>query len=503
MKLIEAEQRNQDELDGDFYSHYTPDNKSHFMESGILEADCMICHKRNYNFGDRIEQIISRNYKWAATAGAGIGKIEGKIFEYSDMNTRPDSPDFWNGNWNFEKRPVVAYNWQDRSIFTDAGKLRGPMITKFVSSENCLQCHKGPDSKKVGWIHSAEYDVHVKAGFECIDCHPLVGNTKKQRLQHQIAKGWHPSGSVRDDLDGKGMRTCQSCHIEGKYKPTRAGLPAVAKNPSERHVEKYEDVEFHFDIISCEGCHAVRQPAKGGYLIDMSTGSQVWYTASALETIVWSGDFALPAQKRWEPWLLKYDVGSGEGEKYISYVPKIAQWFGQKFGAGEIRPIRLEWVKSAYEQVDSKITTVKVNRVDGKTVARSTVATDNDISLMLHQLQKHGFPNAVFVREKVYELLNGKLFSYEDLHATHAHIFPVHHNIVPISDEATYGHDGIPSGCADCHSKTAPFFTKMIIKNPGGFLKYSYPNPKEPYAIPLYKEFQLEEVPESGFEEEQ
>lgn len=503
MNLIEAERRNQDSLDGDFYSRFTPDNKSHFRESGLLEADCMICHSRKYYFNSRYQQITARNYRWAATAGGGFGKVKGKLFTFANPNAKPGSKDFWQGEWNFQQRPLVTYHWDNKKLFTTNGKLRGSVIAKNVASQNCLQCHKGPDAKKSGWVHNKQFDAHTRLDFECTDCHGLVGATKRERLQHQIAKGWHPSGTVRDDLDGKGMKTCEYCHIQGKYKPNRSELPAKAKNPADIHNAKFEDVEFHLEMIACTACHSTQQPAQGGYLIDMSTGSQHWYMASNLQAILWPGDFGKLASQPWEPWITKYDARNGAGERYVAFSPKVVQLFGEKNARGEVRPIRLDFVKNAFLAVKNQITSVHVKRSDGKQIARSTVATDQDIIIMLKQLKRNGFQKVVFVREKIYELKNGKLTSYEDHRTAHVHNFPIHHNVVPISEKKTYGQAGAPAGCADCHSEKATFFTKMLIKNIGGYLQNSYPSPRPPYAIPTFEDLELEEVPESGAEEDE
>jgi len=72
MNLIQAEARNKSSHDGDFSSRFTPDGKSHFRESGVLEADCLMCHLPGYRFHERNQQIDRRNYRWAATAGAGL-----------------------------------------------------------------------------------------------------------------------------------------------------------------------------------------------------------------------------------------------------------------------------------------------------------------------------------------------------------------------------------------------------------------------------------------------
>lgn len=498
--LAEAEAHNLDSLDGDFFSRTTPDGKSHFQESGSLEADCMICHAAGYQFSARTEQILARNYRWAATAGGGFGKVEGKIFAYSNPNALPGAADFWKGKWNFEKRPVVEYNWKDSRLFTATGMLNGAVISKNIKSQNCMQCHQGADTKKVGWLHDPQYDAHVKAGFECTDCHGLVGRTSKERLQHQIAKGWHPMGSVRDDLDGVGMKTCDGCHVQGNYKPNRPGLPAAAKNPQARHNAVFEDVEFHFEMIACTACHNTRQPARGSYLIDMATGSQIWYTASDLAVTIWPKDFGTLASTPWQPWVGKFNLRGGDEARYVAQGLKVTQWFGDKNAFGQIQPIRLAMVKKAFEPLRSQITQVQVTQVDGKTVTKPTVVTEPDLLLMLKALKQLGYQSPVFVSDQIFELKGGKLNVYDDANTAHSHDFPIHHNVVALSDKATLGHAGSPEGCADCHSATAPFFSKMKIKNIGKFLQ-NYPKLEAPWAVPMYQEVGLDEVPQSGFEE--
>jgi hypothetical protein len=498
--LIEAEFHHADSLDGDFFSRATPDRKSHFRESGLLEADCMLCHAAGYQIAARTEQILARNYRWAATAGAGLGTVDGKILTYSNPGAAPDAADFWKGEWNFEKRPVVDYKWTDSRLFTADGMLKGTLLSKSVKSENCLQCHQGADTKKVGWLHDPKYDAHVKAGFECTDCHGLVGRTSKERLQHQIAKGWHPVGSVRDDLDGAGMKTCEWCHVQGNYKPNRPGLPEVAKNPQASHAAAFADVEFHLEMIACTACHNTRQPARGSVLIDMAAGSQIWYTASDFEATIWPKDFGSLAAAPWQPWVGKLDLRGGDEARYIPLVPKVIQWFGEKNAQAQIQPIRLALVKKAFWPLRNQITQVKVTQVDGKTVAKPTVATDADILLMLKALRQLGFKSPVFVADQVYELKAGELNPYEDAPATHSYDFSIHHNVVALTEKTVLGHAGAPEGCADCHSATAPFFSKMKIKNIGKFLQ-NYPQTAPPWAVPMYEEVGLDEVPQSGFEE--
>ena len=81
-------ERNQQPLDGDYTSRHTPDGKSRFRESGVVEGDCLMCHLKGYRIDRRNDQLARRNYRWAATAGAGLGEIRGAVF----TPARPDTP---------------------------------------------------------------------------------------------------------------------------------------------------------------------------------------------------------------------------------------------------------------------------------------------------------------------------------------------------------------------------------------------------------------------------
>ncbi len=231
LTLAQAEQGKADPRDGDFSSRFTPDSRSHFRESGVVEADCLICHLPGYRMEARNEQLTFRNYRWAATAGAGIGSVEGAVFAFADPKAGPDDPRFLEGRWNLAKRPAVTYRWSDRTLFAADGRLKGTLVNKAVGAKNCLQCHGPVEARNTGTLHTASHDTHVRAGLTCTDCHPLVGRTPGGRLEHQIAKGAYPQANVRDDLDGVELKTCIGCHKEGRYRATRPGMPKAARDP--------------------------------------------------------------------------------------------------------------------------------------------------------------------------------------------------------------------------------------------------------------------------------
>jgi hypothetical protein len=59
-------------LDGDYY-------QSQWDKTGVVEADCFICHLPNYDFNERTRQLKMLNYKWAAVAASGIGQVQGFV----------------------------------------------------------------------------------------------------------------------------------------------------------------------------------------------------------------------------------------------------------------------------------------------------------------------------------------------------------------------------------------------------------------------------------------
>ncbi len=489
--LVEAEAGCANPLDGDLSSRFTPDGLSRFRASGVVEADCLICHLPAYRMGERNGQLSLRNYRWAATAGAGLGMIKGAVFTHAAPDAGPDDPRFLVGNWDFSTRPAVTYEWGDRRLFTAEGRFRGSLISRSVAPRNCLQCHGEGDWKNTGTINAAPHDAHAKAGLKCTDCHPLVGRTAEERLSHQIAKGFSPQTNVRDDLDGVGMRTCVGCHKEGLYSPTAKGMPKAAPDPERRHAEKFPKATFHTAIITCNGCHATARPARGMALLDLSAGEERGFTAEGFETVTWADDYEW-ARTPWQPWTARAPGGKGYGEAYLPHLPKRVQWFGERT-AGGVRPIPLRHVQAAFRGLKG-ISTIETLRVDGAKVKKPAILTDKEIARMIGALTEAGFREVVFVADRRYEISRGKLVAGKDL--IPAASYPVAHGVVPLERGAALGRRGAPGGCLDCHDADAPFFAKTEVVNIREFLSH-YPELKGPQALPQMNEWGITRVPPS------
>jgi hypothetical protein len=294
--------------------------------------------------------------------------------------------------------------------------------------------------------------------------------------------------SVRNDLDGRDMKTCGACHYNGKYKFSRPGMPGEARDPQGAHEKHFPRGSFHFSLIACTACHAAAQPARGLVLLDMSTGREAGFTADDLGLALAPADYGRPAKEPWQPWMVRGRAGEIPRDKYLPHVPKGKTWFGERMKNGEIRPIPLRHVRRAAGEIKG-LTSLAVNGPGGKKIPLPSVVTDADILGMIRALQKRGFREVVFVSDRVYGLQKDGLVAAPLADAVKS--YPVEHGIVPLGQKKTLG----AKGCTQCHDDAAPFFSKMQVKNPRGFLKDDYPNLREPNAVPQMSEWGLTRVP--------
>ena len=201
------------DLDGDYY-------KARWSETGVLEADCLLCHMPGYDHAQRKKQLGAWNFRWAATAGAQWAAVKGSVQKGEPVE--------------------IAY---DAQRFNADGTIE-PHIVREPRNEACLSCHAQPGWKKRGANYSPRTDVHLRAGMRCVDCHPAGKSATDPRIAghevHQIGKGDDPGGSVRNDLNDT-VIGCADCHDTG-----RLGAP-VARH---RWLPP-----LHLETIACQTCH--------------------------------------------------------------------------------------------------------------------------------------------------------------------------------------------------------------------------------------------------------
>ena len=432
------------DLDGDYY-------QARWSETGVLEADCMICHQPGYNNEIRKQQLKVLNFRWAATAGSGLAKITGSV----------DS-----------KTPItVSY---DVSMFDASGKL-SPHIVREPRTEACLFCHAQPGWKKRGANFDPRTDVHLRAGMKCVDCHPAGSKALDDRINeremHQFAKGDDPGGKVRNDLDNT-VIDCNYCHTNGYM-----GAPVA--------LHRWLP-DLHLDYISCQTCHIPERYVKAaqvqaGDVINPGTkipskGKQLWV-------------FYGPDMKYYNHYGNMGMMGFDDKPTDI-FRPVLAKY------NGKIRPVNR--VHSAWPGIEvegkpglmqpkmSDIHKMWEDHMNDPSLypGLSLITDDNDdgvlevnrpeeiealISAVTSMLNKTNYP---MEGKRVVWAMNERVYtSGSDYYTIDKELWEAS----PYANMHTYNHDVFPAraglginGCTDCHSLSSEFFYASIVKYPFG-----------------------------------
>jgi hypothetical protein len=110
---------------------------SRWNVSGKVEINCMGCHNasRIQNHSEWAKQILRENFRWAASASAGLGEVGGMASRLSATWDLFDGPNLDDSEWAVV--PFVRYNSSlfnsNHQVFFD--------ITDQSSDGRCLTCH--------------------------------------------------------------------------------------------------------------------------------------------------------------------------------------------------------------------------------------------------------------------------------------------------------------------------------------------------------------------------
>lgn len=209
--------------DGDYH-------ESAWDKTGVMEADCFICHLDSYEYSIRAQQIKKLNFKFAATAAAGFGYVWGSVRD--------------------GQQPKVYYK---KDLFRSDGTVF--LHIRRPSDRQCTQCHDMSSVQKRGssWHNHYIQDVHSDQGLTCTDCH-------NGDIRHNFAKGNSSSQSIRDDLDNTNL-SCKKCHEASEHGAPNYSHPGLPP--------------LHLERIACEACHITHRPFTATGVVDSLTGKPV------------------------------------------------------------------------------------------------------------------------------------------------------------------------------------------------------------------------------------
>ncbi len=442
------------DLDGDYY-------KAMWTKTGVLEADCLICHMPGYRFKDRASQIKALNFRYAATVGAGLALVQGSIKD--------------------GQNPTVEY---DPTRFDKTGHVRLKIVLE-IPSENCLNCHGESDFKKRGASYIGQGVGHPgNSNIRCVTCHWAGSQAKDPRISgremHEIGKGDDPGGFVSDNLDNT-VRTCADCHESGKFGATlmhHRGIPP-----------------HHFKKLSCLVCHVPWRQAKAALIQD----STVFNKAPG----IW------PAPKRiWQfygpdarPWNYYGQVHEEEMDfqRHYLFIPEKAWYKGKIWPVNRVHSLWVGIKRKGVPGIDMvfmkdyfmmwkahendpinnfpELSEIRDDNGDGVPEVNRTKEIVALLSSVQNYLEAKGEhidkdDRVVFVRDgeftadgQTWQLV--KKFPWEA--SPYGSVFKFSHDIQPASSALG------AKGCTDCHSMNSSFFFRPVLTglwNENGHLSY-------------------------------
>lgn len=451
------------ETEGDTTGDSGAETESLFVErwglSGPMDIDCMSCHSNDASYSREVfaDQIGYQNFAWAMTAALGWADIDGTVKSVRDGTEDP-------------QLPTVEYR---EDLFNAEGKVFVDVIGR-PSNNACYQCHSTLDvgsNATPKWAH--DQDVHLRAGFNCTDCH-------RNGIGHHTIRGF--PGEVHPDPEYAASVSCQGCHLGGE-------------SATEGDQEKVEDLvhlaggrmggplplhkglpPIHLERLSCTACHAGASPRSAAELVQTSLAHR----------------FGLPEHREptdapqiVAPVFLKGNDGKLSPHRMVwpAFWGKLAGEdlvpFDPEFVYSELRTTLR--VRQDFREEISKVRVSRTQKVEVLGEERAAVAdaelTEEEVNKLAELEQKLGYEQFVEKIVKSLEKLqeadadstpvyvsggkgfrldkDGALESFENA-AAKPYAWPLGHDVRPA--RWSLG----ANGCKDCHSSDGKLFYATV-----------------------------------------
>ena len=431
-------------FDGDYF-------QAHWTRSGVIEADCNLCHLPEYDYKIRNDNLAKFNFKWMATVGSGLASVEGSIRDTIDVNV----------NYNLAK-------------FGADGRVSMHLVRE-PRNETCLNCHSKPQWKKRGSSFTEFTDVHIAKGLKCVDCHAAGSMAVDERIKgkevHQFGKGDDPSGWLRNDIDNS-VRTCSDCHTTG-----------YLNAPIAKHTWL---PDLHLDILSCQVCHIPQRKVKSA-LVQVSDVYNPGTKISPPPKYVWT--FYDQSMNYWNHYG-ELTMFTAKDQPSDPFIPEFAKYKGQVF---PVNAVHSAW-PGIYSEGKPGLDQPKMKdiynmwityRKDNSKYPELAMITDNNsdtIPEVNTAEEIDAFINSVtaYMNDQGYDLSGRKVVWINNdrmyLSGTEYQMLEKEFwESSPYASVYKYSHDVFPAkaglgtnGCTDCHAYGSDMFFRQVVKYPFG-----------------------------------
>ena len=219
--------------------------ESRWNVSGKVEINCLGCHNASniQSLSEWAKQILRENFRWAATAAAGLGEVGGMASRLSGTWDVFDGPNPDDTEWAVV--PSVKY---DRTLFDSKHRIFINLDYKPEDSR-CLACH----SVSIVGVEkfAIDGDAHSAAGLKCVNCH-------RNDISHAMICGYEGEAEHNPMLSGDDF-SCSGCHLGNEKATGEKALSGRLGAPYPKH-RGFPAV--HFKRLACTVCHSGPWPEK-------------------------------------------------------------------------------------------------------------------------------------------------------------------------------------------------------------------------------------------------
>ena len=219
--------------------------ESRWSVSGKIEINCLGCHNASprQDPSEWAKQLMRQNFRWAATAAAGLGEVGGMASRLAPTWDLFDGPNPDDSEW-----AVAPYVKYDKTLFD--GKHRAFLDLAYKPADSrCLACHAAVPvgTRKFDF----EADVHTAAGIACVSCH-------RNDVSHNMIRGYEGEATDNPALPSEEL-TCRACHLGAETSRGEKILPGRLGAPTPRH---RGIPQVHIERLACAVCHSGPRPEK-------------------------------------------------------------------------------------------------------------------------------------------------------------------------------------------------------------------------------------------------